>query len=245
MERNVVAGISKVQGSFTGNLSHINFAPIIQTAMFSAPASGVYKTGKVLNTITIEEWHSDTNVGFTSTGCFADKLSLKFPAKGWVTMDATINGFNQVVGTSAIGTTYTPAVTETPFVMVNATLLEGGSPIALLTDVNLTIDNGAQMVEVLGAANPVGATPGMSKITGTLTGYITNSTLINKFYNQTSTSISVQVSDGTNTVIFLMSHVVYTGLKKSVSGQGPVLFQLPFVALYDSGTATNMTITQS
>jgi hypothetical protein len=245
MERIVVAGISKVSGSFESNLSHINFAPIIQTAMFAAPVANVFKTGKVLNTITIEEWHSDTSVGFVSTGIFADKLSLKFPVKGFVTMNASLEGFNQTVTTTALSATPTVPVAENPFVMVSATLLEGGAAIAVLTAVDINIDNGATGVEVLGALTPVGYTPGISKVSGTISGYILNNTLINKFFNQTSTSISVQCTDGTNTLTFLLPHVVYTGLKKSVSGQSAVVFQMPFVALWDSVALTNLVITQS
>jgi hypothetical protein len=243
MERNVVAGLSKVSGSFTGNLSASNFSPIIQTAMFAAPSAGVYKTGKALNTLTIEEWHSDTSIGFVNTGCFADKLALKFPVKGFVTMDASIMGFNQAVTSTALAASPTAPVVETPFTMTSAILQEGGSTIAILTAVDINIDNGAAAVEVLGAGNPVGYTPGMSKVTGTISGYITNSTLINKFYGQTSTSISVEVTDGTHTITFLLPSVTYTGLKKAVSGQGAIMFSMPFTALRDATALSNIVIT--
>ena len=244
MEHFLASGISKVSGSFTGNLSHSNFAPLLQTAMFGLFATKVLKTGKVLNTVTFEEWHNDISLGFVYNGCFCDKLALKFPLTGFVTLDGTIAGQNMTTETTQLATP-TPAVVETPYTMVTATLKEGGTTIALLTTVDITVDNGATAIEVLGGAYPVGYTPGMSKITGTISGVITNATLMNKFLNQTASSIEVQVTDGTNTLDFNMPNVFYTGMKKSVSGQGAVAFSMPFNALKDSTSGSNLIITES
>src|SRR6266478_8138391 len=44
MERFVVAGVSKVSGSFSANLSHLNYAPLLQTAFWNTFATKVLKT---------------------------------------------------------------------------------------------------------------------------------------------------------------------------------------------------------
>jgi hypothetical protein len=245
MERYAIAGLRKVTGSLSANLSHLNYGPLLQTAMFGTFASKVLKTGITLNTLTIEEWHIDTTKGFVSTGCFADKLSVKVPVNGIVTIDATINGMNYTTETSSLASSPTAAVVEAPYTHLGGTLTEGGSTIGYLTAIDLTIDNGATALNVLGAQTPTGYTPGMSKVTGTITAWFQDLTLLNKFLNQTASSINFTLTDGTNTLQFNLPNVVYVGLKKPVAGQGAIVLTLPFKALRDSATSSNLIITES
>jgi hypothetical protein len=238
-------GLAKVAGSFSCNLSATNFDAIIQTAMSSAFATNVIKTGTTLNTITIEQFQTDILAGFVYSGCFADKLQIKVPVNGFVTMDATIAGFGMTTESALIGTSYTAPANEQPFTAVTATIKEGGSVIAVVTGIDLSIDNGAVAMDVLGSANPANYTLGMSTVSGTLSAWFTNETLLEKFLNQTPSSIEFTLSDGTNTLDFNMPNVQYTGLKNSVAGQGAIALSLPFVALRDPTTASNIIITRS
>jgi hypothetical protein len=245
MERYVIPGDRKVTGSFSANLSHTNFSPLIQTAMFSTWSSNVIKTGKVLNTVTFEQWHSDISKGFVYTGCFFDKMQIKIPVNGLVTIDGTVNGFNMTTETSSLSASPTAAVTEQPYVATTATLNEGGSAIAYLTAIDIAIDNGAVALNVLGAVTPQGYTPGMSKVTGTITAWFPDLTLVNKFLNGTSTSIEVTLTDGVNTIDVLLPAIFYTGTKKPVQGQGAISVTLPFTAVRDGTALSNIVITRS
>ena len=245
MERDVIVGIGKVAGSLSANLSHANYIPLLSTAMFNQPVAKVLKTGTTWNTLTIEEWHLDITKGWVSTGCFVDKLSIKCPVNGLVTFDATINGMNQTTETAPLAASPTAAVVEVPYTHLGGTINEGGSVIAYFTAIDLTIDNGATALEVLGGATPVGYTPGMSKISGTVTAYIPDLTLFAKFLNNTQTSISFTLTDGTNTLQFNMPSVSYTGVKKPVAGQAAMTQTLSFKATRDATTASNLVITES
>jgi hypothetical protein len=245
MERDVIAGLRKVSGSLSANLSHLNYAPLLQTAMFNTFASKVLKTGNTWNTLTIEEWHSDITKGFVSTGCFADKLAIKVPVNGIVTVDATISGMNYSTETAALSSSPTAAVSEVPFTHLGGTILEGGTAIAYLTAIDLNIDNAATELSVLGAQTPVGYTPGMSSVTGTLTAWVPDLTLFNKFINQTQTSVNFTLTDGTNTLQFNLPNVTYTSAKKPVAGQGAVVLTLAFTAVRDPSTQSNLIITES
>ena len=246
MERYAIAGMRKVSGSMENNLSHANFLPLLQTTMFGTFSSKVCKTGTTFNTITIEEWHADINQGFVHTGCFADKTNIKFPVNGLITLSSTIMGNTMTTETTQItGATYTAAIAESPMTHIGGTITEGGSAIAYVTALDISIDNGATAIEVLGSQTPVGFVPGMSKITGTVTAFFPNMVLFQKFLSQTPSALSVQASDGTNTLTFNMPNIVYTGAKKSVSGQGAVTVTLPFTALRDATSGSNLVVTES
>jgi hypothetical protein len=245
MEHNSIAGLRKVTGSLAANLSHVNYAPILQTAMFNTFVSKVLKTGTNWNTLTFEEYDAVTATGFVSTGCFADKLAIKVPVNGVVTVDATINGMSQTNETAPLSASPTAPVVEVPFTHLGGTIMEGGSAIAYLTAIDLTIDNGATELSVLGAQTPVGYTPGLSKVTGTLTAWVPNLTLFNKYFNQTQTSVNFTLTDGTNTLEFNMPNVVYTSAKHPVAGEKAVALTIAFKAIKDATTGSNLIITES
>jgi hypothetical protein len=246
MERYAIAGLRKPAGTLSGNLSHTNFSPIIQTAMFNTWSSNVIKTGTTLQTVTLEKWHVDIAKGFIITGAFADKISFKLPVAGLVTFDATIAGFNVTTETTALSASPTVPVAEQPYTVVNATLVkEGGSAIATLTGVDFSIDNKATALDVFGSQVPVGYVAGMSKITGTATAYVTDLSLYAKFAGQTGTSLEVTLTDGTNTFDILFPNIVYTAAKIPVQGQGAIVQSLSFTALRDPTALSNIVITRS
>lgn len=241
----VLGGLSKVNGTISGNLSHTNFSPLIQTAMFSTFASNVIKVGTTLNTLTLERWHPDITKGFVATGCFADKLALKFTAAGLATLDATISGIAVTTETAPLQVTPTAAVAEQPFTLVSATLMEGGSAIGILTSLDITIDNKSSAIDVMGQQTPAGYTPGMVNITGTANAYVLDLALYTKFQNSTSTSIDIVLTDGTNTLEINLPAVIYTAAKMSVQGQGAIMQALSFTAVKDPSSGSSIVITRS
>lgn len=245
MERNIIPGMAKVTGTIDANLSHLNYAPLLQTALFGTFASKVLKTGTTWKTLTLEEWHADTTTGKVSTGCFVDKLAIKCPVKGLVTLAATINGMNQTATTAPLAASPTAAVVEVPFTHLGGVITEGGATIATFTAIDISIDNGAAALEVLGTGTPIAYTPGMSKVTGTVTAYIADNTLFNKFLNGTPSSISFTLTDGTNTLQFNLPAVTYVSNKAPVSGQAAMTQSLSFKCVRDGTTLSNIVITES
>src|SRR6185437_14219844 len=128
-EHYVIAGLRKVNGTLSGNLSHTNFSPILASGLSGTWASNVLKVGTSIQTMTFEDWHADvaTSFGRVATGCFVDKLAVKLQAAGLSTFDATISGMNMTTETTALAASPTAPVTEVPFNQWSATLKEGGS----------------------------------------------------------------------------------------------------------------------
>jgi hypothetical protein len=245
MERTVIPGTRKVGGSTAVNLSASNYGPLLETALFSAFASDVLKTGLIWKTLTFEKWHADISKGMVYTGCFVDKLQLKVPVNGIVTLDATIAGMSSTAITASLDASPTAATDEVPFTHLGGTFMEGGAPIGYFSSIDLNIDNGSNADEVLGSATPAGYTPGMSKISGTVSAYFPDLALYNKFLNRSGTALQFTLSDGTNTLDFLLPNVTYTTSKIPVSGQAAVIQTLQFKAVKDSTAGSNIVITRS
>ncbi len=178
------------------------------------------------------------------TGAEVNSFSLS------VAPDAIVTGtFNFIAQDTSIGTaiitgaTYPAASTTEPFDSFSGTITEGGSAIATVTSVEMTLENGLNPLFVVGSALTDRPVIGKSRVTGTLTTYFQSKTLLDKFINETSSSLVFTLTDPAgNLYDFTLPNIIYTGGQPDVEGEGEVTVALPFTALYDSTEGSNITI---
>jgi len=80
-----------------------------------------------------------------------------------------------------------------------------------------------------------------------MTVYYENAALINKFLNETETSLSVTVDDptGANGYTFYMPRIKYNGASVPVSNMQSRFIELPFVALKSASAGYNLRLTRT
>lgn len=154
-------------------------------------------------------------------------------------------------GTAQDATVTAPQGFE-PFDSYNGALFEGGTGtgdlICNISALDFSITNSlAPVYSIMCAANNSSAAQleyGMAMVEGTLTAYYEDATLINKFLNETETSLSITLDDPTqsNGYTFIMPRVKYNGANTPVANPQSRFIEIPFVALYDEGTATMLRI---
>ena len=100
---------------------------------------------------------------------------------------------------------------------------------------------------VVGADNAQSLEFGRAVVEGTMTVYYEDQTLINKFLNETESSIEVSIDDptGANPYTFLFPRVKYNGASVPLQNPQSRLITLPFVALYDTVENTNLKMTRT
>ena len=195
---------------------------------------------------TLERNFSDIGQYQRYTGCEFDKFSLSVKPEGIVDCTFNLLGQGQSGATTVLaGATYSAATTTSPFDGFSGSISEGGSPIALVTDVKLDLNNGLSALFVVGSPQTIQPSIGRSNVTGTVTAYFQDVVLLNKFLNETVSSLSFTIGDGTNTITFYLPHIKYTGAPPNVAGEGPVTLSMPFQATLDATTNTNIQITRS
>jgi hypothetical protein len=140
----------------------------------------------------------------------------------------------------------TAAATNEPFDSFTGTIDEGGSSIGVVTEIELSVDNGLDPAHVLMDDEVITLINGRSNITGTLTVYLEDASLINKFVDETESSLEFQLEDpAANTLTFLLPKIKYGAAEHPVADEGAVFVTLPFQALYDSTEGTNLKITRA
>lgn len=180
------------------------------------------------------------------TGVEVNELSLSISANAMITGTMTVVGQGQSTAQdlTGLGTPTFPSVsTTTPLDSFTGTIEEGGATIAVVTEVTLSLSNGIEPKFVVGSKNSIFPSVARSDLTGQVTAFFENSDLLDKFLDETESSIVFTLPDADGNLLrFRIPRIKYTGGQPDVDGEGPITLSMPFQALRDTTTGTNLLI---
>lgn len=240
-------GAVKVQGGFDFELSYGEFDPLLEMALFGTWGTNVLKAGTTAKSATFERAFADIGKYAVFTGCMVDSMSLSVPSNGMVTGKFGLLGKNALaISGTPLDASPTASQTNSPFDGFTGTIEEGGSEIATITAIELNLANGLDPAFVLGSKYAAAITPGRSNLTGTVSAWFDSEAMLNKFINETESSLEFTLGNGTSkSYTFLIPRIKYSGGgAPQVSGEGRIALSMPFQALVDSATGTNLQITR-
>lgn len=179
------------------------------------------------------------------TGIEFDKLALKTTVEALIEATFSIMGQNQgaPLDTAPASSTYIVANTNKPYDSILGTLTEGGSAIAVVTELSLALDNGFAPRFVVNSNLTRRPSIGRSNANGQVTIYAENSAMLEKFLNETESSIVSLLKDPAgNKMRLTLPRIKYNGGQMDTKGEGPITSAMPFQALLDSVSGTNLMI---
>jgi len=240
-------GNKSVSGDINFELSYGSFDDILEAVLCGTWNTDVLKAGTTRRSYTIERHHQDIGKYLRSTGCNFNTMSLSVAPNSMVTGSFGVIGKGFSVASVAVtGATYNTESVTAPFDSFSGSITEGGSSIAVVTSLELNIENGMEALYVIGSSDTLQPSIGKSMVNGSITAYFEDSTLIDKFINETSSSLSFTLTDAAgNDYLFELPNVKYNSGNPEVGGAGAVTVSLDFVALYDSGDASQIVITRT
>ena len=242
-------GNKSVGGEFTGELEYEAFDDLLEAALCGSWSADVLKAGVTRRSFTFERKFADlaTPEYHRYTGCEINSLALSVSPNSMVTATFGVIGKDLSLNTSQVASsTYSADVGNTPFDSFTGSIQEGGSAIATVTALELTLENGIEPLFAVGSATTQRPAIGKSRLTGTLTTYFESKALYEKFLNETSSSIALTLTDlDGNDYLIEISNVKYNSGQPDVSGEGAITIPMDFVGLYDSSDASNIVITRT
>jgi hypothetical protein len=248
-------GARQVGGDIEFELSYGSFADQLEAVLMGTWAVGVpavgtdrLKAGVVRRSFTIERLFGDMAAVdepyHRYTGCEYNSMELSINANAMVTGKFGLMGRDLATAQTALaGATYPAATTTSPFDSFTGSLKEGGAVIAVITEISLKLDNGFDPRYVVGDKRTIKPSVKRSNVNGSITAYFETNALMKKFIDETESSIDFDLTDGAgNTLRFWMPRIKYTGGQPDVKGEGPVTLSMPFQALLDATTGSNLVI---
>lgn len=242
-------GNKQAGGSVEVDLRKGDFDEFIESAFFSSFSTDVVKIGTTPKYFTIEDAAEDISQYRTFTGMAVSGMSVSIAPNQMVstTFDMVGKDMTQAATTASTGGTPTAATSNQPFDSYSGTISDGGSAVSIVTSIDFSIQNSLAPTFVVGSDAAQSLEYGRAVVEGTMTVYYEDATLINKFLNETESTIEVSVDDptGANSYTFLFPRVKYNGASVPVQNPQSRLITMPFVGLYDATEATNIKLTRT
>lgn len=244
-----VSANNSIAGSVGSPFAHENFDTLLESAMFGEWSTNVLKNGDTTVSMTIEEGQPDINVYKVYRGCIANGFTLNSPTEGLTTIDFPMLGLSETIATaSESAAAYTAQPLRTPFTHCAGTITEGGAPIAYVSSVSLTLSQNLEASWRWGNCSAEDIIENRVDVTGTLVVYMRDTVLIDKFKNNTETSIEFTLNDRmdpANTLTFTVPRVKYLSADAPIDDSTQRLVTLNFRGIYDATEECSLKITRS
>lgn len=245
-------GNRQTSGDIAVDLRDGNFDPFLESALQgvwdASPLASpdILKVGVTPKYFSIEDAANDITQYRVFTGMSVSSMSVSIAPNQMVATTFSMIGKDMTI--SGTGKTVDAATIAQPFDAYSGDVAIGnvGSPSAsaIVTSIDFSIDNAMAPTFVVGDDATPFLETGMATVEGTFTAYFEDAALINRFINETETALNVSVDDptGANTYTFGFPKIKINGADVPVDGQTSRIITLPFVALYDTTTSTNLYI---
>lgn len=241
-------GNRNVAGTIDVDFRADDFDDLLESAFFSTLDSvGVMKIGTTPKHLTIEDRAEDITQYRQFTGATVSSMAMTIEPNAIVTASFDMVGKDMAQAQTPLDAAITDSSNNEPFDSFTGTLLEGGGAIATVTSLDFTVDNSVEPTFVVGDATTPQVEFGRASITGNVSIYYEDATLIDKFINETESSLSIALTDGVsgNIYTFLFPRIKYNDAAVPVEDEQSRIITLPFVALRDAVEETNLKLTIS
>lgn len=254
-DRNV-SDLVQVGGSSGGalnfELSYGSFDDFLESLMHSAWTTNVLKNGVTQKSFTIEKTFETgaTDQFHRFTGSIANTLTLSMSTQAIVTgaFGFVCKGSSSAQAEIASSTYNAATTTEVINAATNfASLAITGATSPELTSLELSITNNLSQQQVLGSLDSRGITAGRFEVTGSLTAYFDNEELYELYLNGTATDLTFKLGGAsTANYVFDLPNIKFTSGQVVAGGNDqPVVAEMQFQALYDSGEAATIKVTRT
>ena len=188
-----VGGDINCELSYGGAFDTMLEAVLCGTWEVDTPTAGTdeLKAGVVRRPFTIERHFADIGQYLRYKGCEFNTWNLTVSPNAIITSNFGLIGrsMDAPAQTAIAGATYDPGTTSSPFDSFSGTIEEGGSAIAIITELSLTLENGLKALFTVGSDTAACLSIAQSNLSGSVTAWFESEALYEKFLNETESSL--------------------------------------------------------
>lgn len=199
-------------------------------------------SGDVMKSFTIEQGYLNITQYEIFRGMSVGSMALALTAEGMLGITCGFLGLDKAALTQAPLDATPTAVPSNPILAaLNGALVIGSSEVAVVTGINVTLNNNLTSNAVVGRNVAPKIFRGSANVSGNFTAFFEDATIPDAFDNETILSLHSLVEEPTGTIPgymrFSMPAIKLGGATKTITADGGVLIDYPFQALLPA-TAT-------
>lgn len=227
-------------------LSYGTYDSFLAAALFGDWEGDVLKQGVTPHSFTLEEGYTDIGVYLTMLGAMVDQFSLSFQPRGAMVTGSFGLAGKKVIepANESIDEEPTPAPSNRPFNSFRGYIKIGGDRIGIATSAEFQLSNQLDQLYALFEDEAFDIVAGRANITGNLVAFFAGKAELEAFLGGDQTSIEIESKDPHgNIYTFLFPRTTWTGNTRNLQ-ENQVTQQLPFQAMFDESSGTQMVITR-
>lgn len=197
-----------------------------------------------------ELYAQDLDIARLFTECRVAGFTMQLPASGLSTIEFPVMGRDMEKyegGSAPFFTSPTDATSTGIFAAVNGLIRVGGVAQGVVTGININLDMNPESNAVVGQNFVPEIHLGRTNVTGQMTAYFQDGTILGYFTEETEVEILLYLTTTTAVnspaMVILMPRVKFGGADIGNAGEGPQEITLPFQALLYNGAAAGMPVT--
>ena len=242
-------GNKQCGGEISGELSYGTYDAFLEAVLGGTWTADVLKAGTTRRSFSILRDFEElaTKGKHLFKGCELNSWNLSLSAGQIINNSFGIVGQDMAIDDAAPAGSSVNAVTTTNvFDTFNGVLKENDTTIGVVTELSIALDNGLNPLFVIGSDKTINPSIDRSNLTGSIAVYFEDGTMLDKFLNETASSIELTITDPAgNSYEILLPNIKYTGGQPDTGPSGPITLTMPFQALYDATEATNIKVTRA
>ena len=215
-------------------------------AMFGVPTTSgagdpythVFKPIDVQEAMVLEQQYPGISQYELFNGCKVSKFSMSIGGDGELTASVDVMGAKRTIGIASFDDTLTD-ILPTKFKNFQASIDEGGTALAIVTQADINIDFGmdGDSYAIGGAGFRADISEGLIQVSGTLKAFFKDASLLNKAVNNTATSLKLKLTSGTHSLEFLMEECMFEQTSPGIDGPKGLYIDLPYRAFLQTGAS--------
>lgn len=203
------------------------------------------KVGTTVKSFSLERQFTDITKYQQIVGARVNSLALSVQPNAIVTGNFGILAKGWTNSSSSLDSSLTAAGTNSVFDSFSGTILENGSSIATVTGLELNVNNNLGPAFVVGSSELQQIFEERCNVSGQITAFLDDITLLDKFANETVSSLEFKLTDGTNYYTFIVPRLKYSDAAAPINAFGGVVVTLPFQGYRDPTVGASLRIEKS
>lgn len=217
------------------------------TATVTGKTTYVPASGHTDDSYTVEEWYSDIAQSEVYAGMKVGSMAVQLPATGLTTVDFSFMGKDLASkGTTQYFTSPTAQNTNGIFAAVNGAMVVNGTPVALITSADFTVERAMENATAVGSNSIAEIFTGRIRVSGNLSVYFQDAVTRGYFDAETPVSLVMALAaDNTatsNVISFTIPKVKLNSFTKD-DGELGLVASASFVGLLNDVTSGGLPAT--